>query len=359
MDFNNKLIQLSEKWRQFHQDKTPGQILATICPYTFTVDYGARGYPARPLSSWNFDTDTRAFVEYAKKQHDCFLDYTKDLDNDYFPALNVNLGYGTHSAYVTGLPVTFGEDTSWVHHFINDWDADMPKLRLDENNYWYRKVLEMTKMFAELQNGEYAVAAFSNAGPGDMANAIRGNEIFTDLYDEPERVTALMDFCVKAAIWMEDSIHKITGDVNGGSVTANCWFEGRAPYISLDFNDLCAPQQFRDFDFIATQKILDYYQSAFIHHHMKGYHIHADAAKLNHLKLLEISWDPGLRKPVELLPEILEMHDGLPLMVRCTAQDVYAHINDLKKGRVVIMLNIGNLDEGKEVMRFIRKNSII
>ena len=359
MDFNPKLIQLSEKWKAFHNDPTPGQIMTTICPYTYDLDYSAFGIAPRPLSSWNFETDAKEFVLRQKKMHDIFMEHTKDLDNDYFPALNVNLGYGVNSAYVTGLPVTFGEDTSWVHHLIEDWDEDMPKLRLDENNYWYRKVLEMTKMFVDMQNGDYAVSGFPNAGPGDMANAIRGNEIFTDLYDEPERVFELMAFCVGAAQWLEDGIRGVAGDVNGGTVSANCWFEGLAPYISLDFNDLCSPQVFREFDFKTTQMLLDIYKGAYIHHHMKGYHIHADVAKLKHLKMLEISWDPGLPKPVSLLPEILEMHNGLPLMVRCTAQDVYEYIDDLKKGRVVIMLNINNLDEGREVMKFIRKNSII
>ena len=358
MEFNNRLIQLSEKWRAFHTDPTPGQILVTICPYTYDLDYSEWGIQMRPLSQWNFETDARAFVLDQKRKHDAFLEHTKGLDNDYFPALNVGLGYGVHSAFVTGLPVSFGEDTSWVHHLIEDWN-DMDKLRLDDNNFWYRTILDMSRMFVELQDGEYAVSAFSNAGPGDMANAIRGNDIFTDLYDEPENVFALMKFCVEATKWMDDSIRDITGAVNGGTVTANCWFPGRAPYVSLDFNDLCSPQQFRDFDFQTTQMLLDYFKGAFIHHHMKGYHIHADVAKLAHLKLLEISWDPGLQKPVELLPEILEMHNGLPLMVRCTAADVYEHIEELKKGRVVIMLNINNLEEGREVMRFIRKHSII
>ena len=358
MDYNQKLITLSRKYRQFFEDTTPGQILVTICPYTYELDYAAFGVPTRAFSSWNFDTDAKAFAEYNKKLNDIWVGHTKDLDNDYFPALSVNVGYGAHSAYFSGTEVIMGEETSWTDHFIKDW-SDMDKLKMDENNYWYKKVLEITQYHIDLQDGDYAVAGFSNAGPGDMANALRGNDIFYDIYDEPEMVHALMEKCVDALVWMERSIEKLTGDVNGGSIAANCWFPGRNPYISGDFNDLCSAEVFREFDFKYMQKVIDHFEGAFIHHHAKGLHVHRDFAKLKNLKLLEISWDPNMPRPIDSLPEIYEMNNGVPLMVRCHARDVYKYIDQLKASRTVLMLNIDNLEEGKEVMKLIRKNSII
>ena len=358
MEYNSKIIQLTEKWKAFHRDKTPGQMMVTICPYTFHLDYKQWGVEHRPFSSWNFETDAEAYVLRAKRMNEIFVEYTKDLDNDYVPAVGINMGYGVHSAYYTGAEVIFGEDTSWTHPVLDRLE-DMKKFTMDVNNPWYQKILEMTSLYKKYQEGDYYIHGLSNAGPGDMANAIRGNDIFLDLFDEPELVTELLNQCVEPIIWLEESIKNITGYINGGCVTANCWFEGDAPYISMDFDDLCSAEQFREFDFHSTQKVLDHFSGAFIHHHMKGYHIHRDMAKLRHLKLLEISWDPNLPKPIEHLEELWDMHGDLPLMVRCTAADVYKHIEALKKGRVVIMLNIDNLDEGHDVMKFIRSHSKI
>ena len=55
----------------------------------------------------------------------------------------------------------------------------------------------------------------------------------------------------------------------------------------------------------------------------------------------------------------MEYHTRLPLMIRCTAEDVYRYIDQMKRGRVVLMLNVDTVEEGREVMRFIRKHSIL
>ncbi|HML46327.1 MAG TPA: acetyl-CoA C-acyltransferase [Clostridia bacterium] len=145
----------------------------------------------------------------------------------------------------------------------------------------------------------------------------------------------------------------------GGTVTANVWFPGKAPYLSEDFNDLCSPALYDAFGARHTARFLEHFQGGYIHHHAKGAHIHARIAKLPHLKLLEQSWDPNCSRPVDRLPELIEAHNGLPLMIRCHARDVYEHIGELTQGRVVIMLNVDDVAQGRETMRFIRKHSIL
>jgi hypothetical protein len=329
--------------------------MVTICPYTFEIDYGE---PSRPFSYWDYAAQAEKFALYNKRRHDAWLRHTSGLDNDYFPALSVNMGYGVHSAYFSGQEVVIGDETSWTQPCINDW-RDIGKLKMDENNFWYKKVLEIAGYYVDWQDGGYAVSGFSNAGPGDMSNALRGNAVFYDIYDEPEQVHRLMDRCADAVIWLEKSLHALTGDVNGGSVTANCWFPGRVPYLSADFNDLCPAWVFETWDYKYMQKIIDAFDGAFVHHHAKGVHIHGSIARLNKLRLLEISWDPNMPRPVDMLPEIYELNGGVPLMIRCHARDVYKHIDGLLASRTVLMLNIDNLDEGREVMRFIRKHSKI
>ncbi|MDR1440122.1 MAG: uroporphyrinogen decarboxylase family protein [Clostridiales bacterium] len=362
--YSERICALARKYRQFFSDGSPGQILAMICPYTFELDYAGMGLPDRGLDSWDYAGDMRGHILYSVRRLRAFLEYTKDLDNDYVPALNVNFGYGAHSAYFTGQPVIMGADTSWTKPFLTSWER-LPELRMDENSYWFQKIMEGYRLLCEFCDGDYAISAFCNAGPGDMANAIRGNDLFYDLYDEPENVHALMDKCADAAIWLESEIAKAAGPgpecagCGAGSVTANVWMPGAAPYISEDFNDLCPLEMYAEFGFAHTQKIIDRFGGAFIHHHAKGRHIHGKIAALRGLRLLEISLDPNCPRPVDELPGIFEEHGGLPLMIRCHARDVYGRMDDLKRGRAVLMLNIDSLEEGREAMRFIRRHSII
>jgi hypothetical protein len=351
-----KIQDLVEKYRQFFADPSPGQILATICPYTFPIPYGP--LKDRPLASWDFERDLRAYAEYAHRRLLAFLTYTQGLENDYVPALNPHFGYGVHSAFFTGAEVILGEETSWTHPWLTSWDQ-LDSLVQDENTPWFRRILACYDYFLHLCDGQYVLSGFGNAGPGDMANAIRGNDLFCDLYDAPGQVHALMDKCADATIWLEGAIQKKIGPVAGGCVTANVWFPGQAPYLSEDFSDLCSAEQYRDFGFAHAEKILRAFGGAYIHHHAKGAHVHPHIARLPGLKMIEQSLDPNCPPPLARIGEIFEENAGVPLMIRCHARDVYRHIQDLKGGRLVIMLNIDTLEEGREVMRLIRKHSIL
>ena len=129
--------------------------------------------------------------------------------------------------------------------------------------------------------------------------------------------------------------------------------------MSEDATDLCSADIYREFGFRYTQKVIDALGGAYIHHHMKGRHVHSQIATLRGLKTLEISWDPNCPKPIEQLEEIYAIHGELPLMTRCTAPEVYERIEEIKRGRMVLMLNVTSLEEAREVMRFIRKHSRI
>jgi hypothetical protein len=363
VSYHSRILSLAGKYKQFFEDTTKGQILGVIAPWTFPIDYSPLGLPPRGgLDAWDFDRDYREFVEQSVRRLEYFISYTGDLDNDCVPALNINLGYGAHSAYFTGQRVIMGKETSWTSPFLDSWDK-LEALRMDRESYWYRKIIEGYRYLKEFNRGNFALSGFANAGPADLANAVRGDALFYDLYDEPEKVHALLEKCAEAIIWLETDIaalvEPVSGEFGAGQVQANAWIPGRALYLSEDFNDLCSPEQFEDFGFRYTRKVIEHFGGAFIHHHSKGRHIHRSLARLPGLKLLEISWDPNCPRPIDNLPGILEEHGDLPLAVRCTAADVYDKIGDIKQGRVILQLQITSLDEGREVMRFIRRHSRI
>ena len=181
--------------------------------------------------------------------------------------------------------------------------------------------------------------------------------MFYDFYDYPDEVHKLLQQCADSIIWLEMKLREIVKPAAGGTVTANMWFPGEAPFLSEDAPDLCSAGLYREFGFQYTQKVIDVLGGAYIHHHAKGFHIHNEISRLNNLKTLEISWDPNCPRPIDHLPEMYEQSGDIPLMTRCTAGDVYNKINELKKGRIILMLDVGSLAEAREVVGFIRKHS--
>lgn len=358
MSYQSSILEKVEKYKAFFADDRPGQILASISPYTFELDYSQFGIKEKAYSDWNIPEDIEALIDHKVKLHRCFLEYTKDLDNDYIPGINPALGAGLSSAFFSDADIILGKDTSWVHPVLQDY-GDLDKLSISDDNRWVQVLVRMQKRIMELNDGDYAPSAYGFYGPSDLANAIRGNDLFYDYYDYPDELNQLMDKCADATIWLRRRLRSITGDIAGGSITADMWFPGDVLYLSEDASDLCSAELYRQFNSKHTQKIIDHIGGAYIHHHAKGAHIHSEVSKLKNLKALELSWDPNCPRPIDNLRQTYEWNNGIPLQTRCTAQDVYAHIDELMEGRIILMLNVTSLEEGKEVMKFIRKHSKI
>ena len=356
--YNSYFNEKTEKYRTFFNDPQPGQILVLVCPYTFPVDYSRWGIEERTLDSWDLQKESREFIEYQVRKLRCFLNYTKDLDNDYMPSLCANPGIGLNSAYVTDEDNLYGKETSWVHPSVHQWE-DMQKLKLDSNNRWVQLMMRMSQHIVDFCEGDYAPSTITHFAPMDMANAIRGNQLFYDFFDEPEQVHALLDFSAEAIIWMERELRKIIRPVLGGRVSGSMWFPGEAPFFSEDATDLCSPEIYEAFGAQYTQKVLDAVGGAYIHHHAKGWHVHRQISSLKGLKTVEISWDPNCRRPIDHLREVYELTGSVPLMTRCTSADVYEKIEQIQMGRMILMLDVKSLDEAKETVRFIRKHSRI
>jgi hypothetical protein len=356
MTYNPSLIQKVQKYEAFFRDKEPGSILAYIYRYdlknrdSFTQD------PARKLNEWDFSTENNLFVERMVRGLRAYLAFTRDIDDDFIPWLSPGLGIALYSAWFSNADIIFGAETSWTHPVINDW-CDLDKLVLDPENRWLKYIIDTTELLMHMNEGDYFVQPLSHLSPLDMANAIRGNQIFYDFYDAPDQVRLLLNTCTEAIIWLQNKMRGLVDPGLGGSDIWGAWIPGHNVFMSEDVADLCSDDLYRSFARPCTQRVCDSFDGCFIHHHAKGFHVHQSITQLSQLKLVEISWDPNTPRPIDRIASLYEMNADIPLMTRCTAQDVYEKIDEIKKGRAILMLSVDNLDEGKDVLRFIRKHS--
>jgi hypothetical protein len=83
MNRANALEQKIKKYKAFYADNTPGQIIATIAPYTFEIDYPAS--KSKPLNQWNFETEVENYVDACIGDLRHYMDYTHELDNAICP----------------------------------------------------------------------------------------------------------------------------------------------------------------------------------------------------------------------------------------------------------------------------------
>lgn len=358
MGFQKFLEERILRYKAFYADKEPGQILVQISPYTFQIDYAETGLKNKKLNEWDIETEAEEMMDHQVKRIRYFNEYTRDLDNDYIPIVSSELGVGVNSSFLSGADVRFGEETSWSSPVIHEWN-DLEKLSFNRENKWVRILKRMAKRSVDLCEGDYTTLTYTHFAPVDLANGLRGNQLFYDFYDDPEQVHQLMDMAADATVALERELKTIVPDVMGGSVAAYAWMPGHSLYLSEDAADLCSPAIYREFCKPSTQKVIDHIGGAHIHHHGKGMHIQSEIVRLNNLRFVEISWDPNGQRPIDNLETLIQLNPEIPIMTRCTASDVYNKIDVMKKGRIMLMLMVDNLEEAKETVAFIRKHSRI
>ena len=358
MDFNASLQQKLERYKAFYNDPKPGQLLITIPPYTFEAPPRNGGGAYKTLKDWHPFEDAEAMAESSVAFERYFAEYTADVGSDYIPNICPSYGIGLCSAFLSNAEVIPGIDTTWIHPVMEDI-FDESHLQFDPNNPWIDFMCRYMKRARELWDGDFCIGAYSAMAPSDLANALRGNDLFYDLYDEPEGVHRLLDICVDATAKAYDVLRPYTLAMDGGYIAGGMWMPGEGMFLSEDGADLCSPDTYREFYMPATQKLVDRIGGAYIHHHAKGWAIHSLISQVENVDFLEFSWDPKCPRPVDHLDQLLEGSLHTPLQIRCTLDDLRRYLPQMKQGRVSVMVNVDTKEEAKEAVRLVRNASVI
>jgi hypothetical protein len=110
-----------------------------------------------------------------------------------FPIYAPNLGPNVYAAFHGG-EMTFGDNTSWYHEIISDYETDLAKIRFSKDNIYYKKILELTEVALQKCGNRFLVG-YTDIHPGlDCALAWRGtNNLCLDLVTDPDHAQKLFD----------------------------------------------------------------------------------------------------------------------------------------------------------------------
>ena len=352
MRYRPDIEQVIERYQRFYAAEEPGTILVHVfVPPDGTVAYDLRHYGFPDLR------ENARYIEAYIANRECFLRGRMGVRDDYVPDIFMHHGIGIHSAFVAGQP-EFGEDTSWSHPVIRSWD-DMDNLSLSEANPWFQVLRQTAEIFAERLGGQAGIATFYHFSPLDMANALRGNQLFLDFSDAPDQVARLLDFCAEAVIWLEERLWPIVGDLHGGAPLWGSWLPGHAVMMSEDVANLCCAADYRRWARPWTQRVIDHFQGAFIHNHSLGLHDQPEIAQLRGLRVLQISEDPRQPRPVDRLPELIAVTGLVPLQISCRPEEVPRAVEMASCGRVILQTYAPDTDAANDIVGYVRAHSAI
>jgi len=277
-----------------------------------------------------------------------------------FPVWSPDLGPDLIGA-VCGCDIEFGESTSWALHNVTDWKS-YKELSFDENNYWWKKIEEMTKAAIDDSNGDYLVGV-TDLHPGtDGLVSLRGpEELCMDIFDCPEVINPRIDqmFGVYKEIFNRLSAiikTKQKGSTNWMSV----WHPEKDWYIpSSDFSCLINEEQYSEFVVPGILNELDFLDASIYHLDGPGALHHLDAIlgfeKLTGVQWVQGSGSPPAREWLDVYKKI--QNSGKNILANCEPEDIEILCENLNPEGVCMCVTASSQSEADDLIALAEKTT--
>lgn len=311
--------------------------------------------PVPALETLSLPQDYKKYMDAVIHNFLRNLEAHTQTDDDYLPSLRPFLGIAEHSCFMGG-EVKYGGNTSYQEPAFDDM-TQWRQLKLDRARPHYALLMDCMAYLKEKAD-EYGFYASLRGfdGPMDIANAIRGNDILYDFYDEEEETQAFTDFCADGTLWNFENQRPLVTDVEGGVISGfGLWLPGRAiGHLSEDASCLCSVEMYRKFGLPYMQKVMSHFDSGLLHVHSLGRRCIPEFRKIPQFKIMEISSDPNQPTGLEVYREYEEALDGIAVFIELDCREVKENLDFLKNHRTIVTLRSETLREAQETLELLR-----
>lgn len=317
---------------------------------------GPESLPVPALETLSFPRDMKVRMDAVIANFARSWEAHSALDDDDLPSLKPFLGIAEHSCFLGG-EVTYGGDTSYQTPVLKDL-KDWRSLRFDENRPHYKLLLDsMAYLKEKSREYGYFVSLRGFDGPMDIANAIRGNDLLYDFYDDPDEVLAFTDFCADGCLFTSDCQRRYADKVADGYISGmGLWLPGNAiGHLSEDASSLCSPAMYEKFGLPFTERVLSGFDSSMLHVHSLGRACIPLFRKLDKFRIIQITDDPNQPTAMQVYREYERELDSVIVNLDLSAEAFRENLSFLKSHRAIVNLYAPNLDEAKRCLDLARE----
>ena len=316
---------------------------------------GIESKPDRPLNSWHFPEDNLAYLEARAVQQADYWRQRVDLQDDLVPSLYPYYGIAEHSAFLGG-EVRFSGSTSYHQPMLRQL-ADYQDLILDAGQMWLSMFREGYQYYREVWSDQFFLKLRGGYSALDLANIVRGNELFYDFYDDPDQVHQLLDFCVKATRFYFDAQDRDVPAYLGGKISGfDVWLPGRSiGHLSEDTSCLCSQEQYAEFGLPYLEQLVAPYEHALLHTHTLGRKNLPQFASLDKVDVIQISSDPKEPSSFDIFREYSPFLREKVVVIDVAASDLEQHADLIREHRCILWYEARDLTEARWAVDFVRR----
>ncbi len=274
-----------------------------------------------------------------------------------FPYLYPNLGPDIIGA-ICGCDIEFGEDTSWAVHNVKDWET-LPDIKFDENNKWWKKILQMTNDVVNDAKNDYIVGVADLHPGSDALVSLRGpQEMCFDTIECPELLKKFdrQIFDIYKIVY-ERLYKEIAKLGNGSSYWMGLWSDKRHYVVGSDFSCMLSSEAYDDLIVPSVENEIDFLDQSI-------YHLDGPQA-LRHLdrilqmeKLNGVQWvyGAGQPSPKHWIPTLQKIQAaGKCIDIYGPAEDLPEIMKHIKPEGMLYHCWCNSEDDAKDLLQLFKK----
>ena len=199
------------------------------------------------------------------------------------------------------------------------WDEAL-RLRLDQENPWFRKYVEFGRALVALSAGRFPVSHNAELGPTDLHALVRGhNESIVDLVDEPDKSAEILWRMGEIFRDVTEEFWKGIPLYHGGYFDAqySLWAPGPTIRIQEDATAVFSPDLYRKLVQPVDRVLAAHFPCSFIHLHSTSMFLLEAFLEIEEIHCFEINNDvggPPLEKMVPCFQQVQRARR--PLLIR-------------------------------------------
>ena len=340
--------------RTFFLAEAPGHFLVTA---SFPVE----GKPAPPLDRLDLENpdDLHLWLGNQLENRRAFWKAREGLADDYIPSIAPFFGYAEHAAWL-GLKVMLQPTTSLAVPVYDDISQVPQELSFSEDAPWVRLMRESYAWLKEQQRGDFVLSVRGGASPMELANSMRGDDLFMDFLEQPEHCHRLMNALTELYPFYFNLLRSWADRVEGGFLSAvfDLWM-GPNPigHLSNDAAMLCSSAVYEEFGFPYEARLLSHYDNGYYHVHSEKMHYLPRLAQLPNLRLIQVQADPQVGSNMKNLEAIMAATGDCALLLAGSPQEIIPRVDLLATRNVFLRASCADRNEAEVLVAAIRKRS--
>lgn len=310
------------------------------------------------LTEFDLDHDLERWLDHQLACSHASWAARAGVDDDTMPCICPRFGIAEHSAWL-GAEVQFQRDTCLPIPMIHD-KQDLVRLQLSEHTKWFKIMRRSYAYLKSKQTEDFVISVRGTMAPMDVANALRGDLLFLDFYDDPEFVHEMMRFFTRAVSWYYQHLLSWADPIEDGYAMflADFWFPYGLGHLTNDAAMLCNEDIYREFALPYEQELCRNFPHVLYHVHNEKMHFTPMVASLPAMRLLQVSWDPKTKPQMEDLDHIFSVTGTTALMLHSlNSEQVRRHITELSRRNVFLLVDCADRQDALDVLAFVRSHS--